>query len=234
MKGKLLRLPFVFYNMMKRYNFLFILLSVTVLFIATGATKSKQTNEPSFTIAGTSYVVDLTNSKISWNIKTSRGANNGELKIKNGTVIEENNRVKSTVIDMDMTAIMIRSIPPGIVNMKAVTILNTESFFDVAKYPTSVLEITRTIQKSETSFDAIGYLTIKGRRQPIRFSMTGGFNYNHFEGTAKNIVVNRKLYDIRYSANGDIAEKELEGRVEDAIDDSFTIDAFIVADKEAQ
>jgi hypothetical protein len=62
--------------------------------------------------------------------------------------------------------------------------------------------------------------------------MEGGFAGGHFEGTTKNIVVNRTLYDIRYTTSGDAAEKELETRVEDAIDDSFNIDVYLVADKE--
>lgn len=216
--------------MMKNHSYPLILVSAIVLLVSTSATKIKPST-PTFTIAGTTYEVDLKNSKINWNIKTSRGANNGELRIKSGYVLEEKGTVKKSEILMDMTAIMIRSIPPGIVNMKAVTILNTESFFDVGKFPTSLIEITKTTPKSATSFEVIGFLTIKARRQPIRFTMDGGFNYGHFEGKAKNIVVNRNLYDIRYTTNGDAAEKELEGRVEDAIDDSFTIDVFLVADK---
>lgn len=230
MKGKRLRLPFVFNCVMKKFNYALLFLAAFVVFTTTGA-KPKKSNNTTFIIEGVPYDVDLRNSKINWNIKTSRGANNGELRIKSGFVNEDNGKVLNSEILMDMTAIMIRSIPPGIVNMKAVTILNTESFFDVAKFPTSLMEITRTIQKTGNTFDVIGFLTIKGRRQPIRFTMTGGFNYGHFEGKAKNIVVNRNLYDIKYPTSGDVAEKEFEGRVEDAIDDSFTIDVFIVADK---
>lgn len=211
-------------------------LSLIILFFACAAIsateKSTNTAAPVLTLAGDEYVVDLRNSRINWNIKTSRGANNGELLIKSGKVNEEKNRVKNADILIDMTAIMIRSIPPGIVNMKAVTILNTESFFDVGRYPTARIEISKCIQKSQTTFEAIGFLTIKGRRQSIRFDMEGGFNYGHFEARAKNIVVNRALYDIRYTSDESI-DKEFDTRVEDAIDDSFTIDVFIVADKES-
>jgi polyisoprenoid-binding protein YceI len=217
---------------MKKFNYPLLFVSILIVFATSSAT-TKYSRNPTITIADVAYDVDLRNSKINWNIKTSRGANNGELRIKSGFVTEDNGVVKKAEILMDMTAIMIRSIPPGIVNMKAVTILNTESFFDVAKFPTSLMEITRTIQKTSNTFEVIGFLTIKGRRQPIRFTMTGGFNYGHFEGKAKNIVVNRNLYDIRYTTSGDVSEKEFEGRVEDAIDDSFTIDVFIVADKKA-
>jgi polyisoprenoid-binding protein YceI len=176
------------------------------------------------------YTLDLKNSKILWNIKTSRGGNNGELLIKDGRMIEEDNMVKSATIDMDMTAIQIRSIPPGIVNMKAVTILNTESFFDVARFPTSKLEITKTTKKSTNSFEVNAFLTIKGRRHPIRFTMEGSFNNGHFEGTSKGIVVNRNLYDIRYVSGDGNIDKELDTKIEDAIDQSFTIDVFVVAD----
>jgi len=230
LKGKLKRLPFVFI-IMKRLNYSLFFISAILLFASTGATILQPKKGTELSIAGSTYLVDLRNSRINWNIKTSRGANNGELRIKEGTIQEDKNRVKSSLIEMDMTAIVVRSIPPGIINMKAVTILNTESFFDVAKFPSSLLEITKTTAKSGSNFDCVGFLTIKGRRQPITFTMSGGFNYDHFEGTAKNIVVNRKLYDIRYESNGDASEKELEGRVEEAIDDNFTIDVFIVADK---
>lgn len=200
-----------------------LLLPIGLLFI--GASKIE--HKPNVN----AYILDLKNSKILWNIKTSRGANNGELLIKSGTFTEENKTVKSADILMDMTAIQIRSIPPGIVNMKAVTILNTESFFDVAKFPTSRLEIVRTVKKSENNFEVNGFLTIKGRRNPIRFMMEGGFVDGHFEGTSKNIIVNRGLYNIRYTSDNN-NDKDFDGKVEDAIDESFTIDVFIVADKE--
>lgn len=212
---------------MKKFAFLlllpfgFLLLSATHYSEKTNSELAPFENE---------YLIDLKNSKIYWNIKTSRGGNNGELLIKSGSVREENNQVKSAVIDMDMTAIQIRSIPPGIVNMKAVTILNTESFFDVARFPTSKLEITRTTKKSNNSFEVNGYLTIKGRRNPIRFMMEGGFSNGHFEGTSKNIIVNRNLYNIKYVSTDGNIDKELDTKVEDAIDQSFTIDVFVVAD----
>ncbi len=219
---------------MKKINYTLILTIAVLACSAISATnKHTEPIQPVLTIAGTEYVVDLRNSRINWNIKTSRGANNGELLIKSGKVNEDNNRVKNADILIDMTAIMIRSIPPGIVNMKAVTILNTESFFDVGRFPTARIEITRCIPKTQTTFEAIGFLTIKGRRQSIRFDMEGGFNYGHFEARAKNIVVNRALYDIRYTSDESI-DKEFDVRVEDAIDDSFTIDVFIVADKEEE
>lgn len=200
----------------------FLFLSATPYSKKNYLTKSPKTNE---------YVIDLKSSKIMWNIKTSRGGNNGELLIKNGVMVEENNLVKSATIEMDMTAIQIRSIPPGIVNMKAVTILNTESFFDVARFPTSKLEIIRATKKSDNSFEVNGFLTIKGRRNPIRFMMEGGFNNGHFEGTSKNIIVNRNLYNIKYVSSDGNIDKELDTKVEDAIDQSFTIDVFVVADK---
>lgn len=178
------------------------------------------------------YAVDLKNSKILWNIKTSRGSNNGVLLLRNGVIKEEYNQVKSSMIEMDMTAIQINSIPPGIVNMKAVTILNTESFFDVARYPSSTLEITRCTPKSSSSFEANGYLTIKGRRNPIRFLMQGGFSNGHFSGVSKNIIVNRDLYNIKYTSAEGTTDKELDLKVEDAIDQSFTIDVYIVANIE--
>ncbi len=210
---------------------LFIPLLFTISFISLSAISAYDKNTSEANLNVNEYTLDLKNSKIMWNIKTSRGGNNGELLIKSGVMLEENNLVKSATIEMDMTAIQIRSIPPGVVNMKAVTILNTESFFDVARFPTAKLEITRATKKSEKSFEVNGFLTIKGRRNPIRFMMEGGFNNGHFEGTSKNIIVNRNLYNIRYVSSGGDIDKELDTKIEDAIDQSFTIDVFVVADK---
>ncbi len=202
---------------MKALKYSFILFIALILISATAPKQNE-------------YVLDLKNSKILWNIKTSRGGNNGELLIKESRMVEEDNMVKSATIDMDMTAIRIRSIPPAFVNMKAVTILNVESFFDVARFPTSKLEITKTTKKSANSFEVNAFLTIKGRRHPIRFVMEGSFVNGHFEGTSKGIVVNRNLYNIRYVSSDGNIDKELDTKIEDAIDQSFTIDIFVVAD----
>lgn len=212
---------------MKKALSILLLIPIGILLLGS---KNIDTNTESTNLEN-AYTLDLKNSKILWNIKTSRGGNNGELLIKSGTFSEENKNIKAADILMDMTAIQIRSIPPGIVNMKAVTILNTESFFDVAKFPTSRLEITKTIRKSESSFEVLGFLTIKGRRNAIRFLMEGQFADGHFEGTSKNIIVNRGLYNIRYTTDNN-TDKDFDAKVEDAIDESFTIDVFIVADKE--
>ena len=214
--------------MMKK---IIILLALPLAFISISAISVYNKTNTEVILNENEYVIDLKNSKILWNIKTSRGGNNGELLIKSGVMKEENNQVKSATIDMDMTAIQIRSIPPGIVNMKAVTILNTESFFDVARFPTSKLEIMRTTQKSSNTFEVNAFLTIKGRRNPIRFLMEGGFNNGHFEGSSKNIIVNRNLYNIKYVSSDGTIDKELDTKIEDAIDQSFTIDVFVVADK---
>jgi polyisoprenoid-binding protein YceI len=211
-------------------NTVFKLLLIPISLLLLGASPAIKSNSNSHKPVASEYVIDLKNSKILWNIKTSRGGNNGELLIKSGTMLEDRNQVLSANIEMDMTAIQIRSIPPGIVNMKAVTILNTESFFDVARFPTSRLEIVRTTPKSSNSFEVNGFLTIKGRRNPIRFLMEGGFSNGHFEAQSKNITVNRNLYNIKYSSNDGNIDKELDTKIEDAIDQSFTIDVFIVAD----
>lgn len=216
---------------MKKFNFFLasnLILLITALIFISAKSLNFTKKEPLNALS--EYEIDLRNSKILWNIKTSRGGNNGELLIKSGTMLEDKNMVKSSEILIDMTAIQIRSIPPGIVNMKAVTILNTESFFDVAKHPTAKLEITKTVAKSSSSFEVIGFLTIKGRKNPIRFLMEGGFFQDHFEGRSKNIVVNRNLYDIRYESENN-TDKEFDLKVEDAIDNSFSIDVFIVANK---
>lgn len=234
MKGKLLRLPFLFYQTMKKLNYPLLIIVSALFIVLTSAVNPKSNRTNTFVLAENVYEVDIKNSKINWNIKTSRGANNGELKIKTGAINVDKNKIKNANIELDMTGIVVRSIPPGIINMKAISVMNTQSFFDVGRFPTSLIEITRTTQRSSTSFDVNGFLTIKGRRQPLKFTMEGQFSDGHFEGTAKNITINRKAYDIRYVASGDPAEKELEGRIEDAIDDSFTIDVFLVADKKQE
>ncbi len=220
-------MPFLFFYIMKK---LFILLLFTTSFISISAISAYDKNTSEDNLKVNEYTLDLKNSKIMWNIKTSRGGNNGELLIKSGVMLEENSLVKSATIEMDMTAIQIRSIPPGVVNMKAVTILNTESFFDVARFPTAKLEINRATKKSDNSFEVNGFLTIKGKRNPIRFLMEGGFNNGHFEGSSKNIIVNRNLYNIKYVSSDGNIDKELDTKIEDAIDQSFTIDVFVVAD----
>lgn len=219
---------------MKKLNYPLLFVASALFVVFTSAVNPKTSSSSTFKLAENVYEVDLKNSKVNWNIKTSRGANNGEIKIKTGVLNVDKNKIKNANIELDMTGIVVRSIPPGIINMKAISVMNTQSFFDVGRYPTSLIEITRTIQKSSTSFDVTGFLTIKGRRQPIKFTMEGQFNDGHFEGTSKNIAVNRKAYDIRYVSSGNSEEKELEGRIEDAIDDSFTIDVFIVADKQGE
>jgi hypothetical protein len=76
--------------MMKK---IIILLALPLAFISISAISVYNTSNTEETLKENEYVIDLKNSKILWNIKTSRGGNNGELLIKSGVMQEENNQV---------------------------------------------------------------------------------------------------------------------------------------------
>ena len=104
--------------------------------------------------------------------------------------------------------------------------LKTEDFFSVEKNPTSKFEITKVTAAGTDRINVTGNLTIKGITEAITFPATVKKEGNSLVAVAKNVMVNRAKYDIRYGSKSffnDIGNK--------AIDDEFELSINLVAKK---
>jgi polyisoprenoid-binding protein YceI len=121
-----------------------------------------------------SVPIDLTRSKIRW--KGTKlmglGKHEGEIKIENGFLVQNNGRWTEGSFTVSMNSITVTDIPASdpIPIRNLTNHLKNEDFFDVKRFPVSKFLITK-FQPIEGNFYLVsGMLEIKGIRNPISFA----------------------------------------------------------------
>ena len=165
------------------------------------------------------YKVDTELSSIDWIGRKVTGSHNGKIKIATGELVVAGNSVKGGKFVMDMSSITSDS-------ERLTGHLKTDDFFSVEKNPTSKFVITKVTAAGTDRINVTGDLTIKGITQPLTFPASVKKENGALVAVAKNVLVNRAKFDIRYGSKsffGDIGNK--------AIDDDFELSINLVAKK---
>ena len=165
------------------------------------------------------FKVDTELSSIDWIGRKVTGQHTGKIKITSGEVKMSGKAVKGGSFTMDMTSITSDS-------ERLTGHLKTDDFFSVEKNPTSAFVITKVTASGKDRINVTGNLTIKGITNEITFPATVKKQGNAIVAVAKNVMVNRAKYDIRYGSKSffnDIGNK--------AIDDEFELGINLVAKK---
>jgi polyisoprenoid-binding protein YceI len=165
------------------------------------------------------YKVDTELSSIDWIGRKVTGLHNGKIKIASGELVVSGNAVKGGTFVMDMNSITSDS-------ERLTGHLKTDDFFSVDKNPTSKFVITKVASAGKDRINVTGNLTIKGITQQITFPASVKKEDGAIVAVAKNVLVNRAKFDIRYGSKSffnDIGNK--------AIDDEFELAINLVAKK---
>jgi polyisoprenoid-binding protein YceI len=193
---------------MKKVLSLVTLFTALVLFMAFTKTAKTET-----------FKVDTQLSSIDWIGRKVTGQHTGKIKISSGELLLTGKAVTGGSFLMDMTSISSDS-------EKLTGHLKTEDFFAVEKNPTSKFQITKVTAAGSDRINVTGNLTIKGITETITFPASVKKEGNSVVAVAKNVMVNRAKYDIRYGSKSffnDIGNK--------AIDDEFELSINLVAKK---
>lgn len=165
------------------------------------------------------FRVDTELSSIDWIGRKVTGEHNGKIKITSGEVLVNGNAIKGGSFIMDMTSITSDS-------ERLTGHLKNDDFFSVDKNPTSKFVITKVTAAGAERINVTGNLTIKGITESITFPASVKKEGNSIVAVAKNVLVNRAKFDIRYGSKtffNDIGNK--------AIDDNFELAINLVAKK---
>lgn len=165
------------------------------------------------------YKVDTEQSSIDWIGRKVTGEHNGKIKITSGEVVLNGKAIKGGSFIMDMTSITSDS-------ERLTGHLKNDDFFSVEKNPTSKFVITKVTAAGTDRINVTGNLTIKGITESITFPASVKKEGNSIVAVAKNVLVNRAKFDIRYGSKtffNDIGNK--------AIDDNFELSINLVAKK---
>jgi polyisoprenoid-binding protein YceI len=200
-----------------------------VLFINFSAMVAGGNPDKEIPVKVVSWTVDPARSTLNWTAKKVGGEHTGTVKIAKGTLNVQNNKLAGGNFAMDMSTIVDTDLTNETFNAKLTNHLKSEDFFSVEKHPTSTFIITKVtpISKAKTgesNYRITGNLTIKGITHSITFPAVVTMSNNSAVASAK-FDVDRTKWDIKYRAAiiGTAADK--------IIDDNFTIDLKIVANK---
>ncbi|MAB49889.1 MAG: lipid-binding protein [Flavobacteriaceae bacterium] len=137
------------------------------------ATISEKNTEVESEKIGDTIRIDLSKSNIHWKGTKMRGAgkHEGEIKLKSGYLITENNQLVNGNFVVDMSTIGVTDIPEHepVPKNNLNNHLKSSDFFDVEKFTTSEFHITSVKQITSDSLLVSGNLTLKDITKNIEF-----------------------------------------------------------------
>jgi len=152
-----------------------------------------------FLITGTmnaqdKLITDKDKTALHWLGEKVLGEHNGTIRLQDGWLTWDENRITAGEFLIDMTTI---KDDDGSERLEGH--LKSDDFFGVEKYPTSKLVITESTPFEKGSGTVKGNLTIKGITNPVEFKAA---MQKKDDGTwfFANIVVDRTKYNVRYGS----------------------------------
>ncbi len=170
--------------------------------------------------------VDTKASTFAWLGKKVTGEHNGTVGIQSGNLLVNNGKLAGGGFTIDMKSIACLDLKDAGYNAKLIGHLTTADFFDIAKYPTATLKITKTTAKTATNYEIIGDLTINGVTQSITFPAVVSIDAKGGASATAKFDVDRTKFGSKY------ASKSFFDTIGDKmIYDTFQVDVKIVATK---
>jgi len=166
--------------------------------------------------------VDANASTFNWLSKKLTGEHNGTVKIQSGNLLTDGGKLTGGDFTIDLNTIKDLDIQGDFAG-RLETHLKSADFFDVAKFPTSTLKITKAVAKGGENYDLTGDLTIRGVTQSITFPATVKVVGKTATASAK-FDVDRTKFGLTYRS-----KSFFENIGDKMIYDNFTVEVKIVA-----
>lgn len=175
--------------------------------------------------------IDPKESKLYWLGKKVTGQHNGTVDVSGGELKVSGDQLTGGKVTIDATTITVLDLKDPKSNGSLTGHLKSPDFFDVEKHPEATFEVTdvkpiANAKTGEPNVSVEGNLTIKGMSHPLSFPALVTWKGKQLSVTAKDVVVDRTLYDIRYGSG-----KFFQGLGDKVIHDNFWIDLKLVGTK---
>lgn len=171
-------------------------------------------------IAQDNFKVNVENSKLTWKGYKPTGDHTGTITLAFGNIILTGNKLTGGSFVADMGTI--KDVDGS---AKLEGHLKSADFFDIAVYPTSKFEITKSEIK-ESKMHITGKMTIKGITKQITFPATLAVNKDNVTLTSDTFQINRADFNVKYNS------KTFFDNLKDKfINDEFDFQVTIVAKK---
>ncbi len=196
---------------MKNVLTLFVALSVLALAGFIAPEKEKVT-----------YAVDAQQSTIAWTGKKVTGQHEGTIKLKEGDLTVEGNKLTGGSFTVDMPTLTDHDLS-GKDKAKLEGHLKSDDFFGVETHPEATFVITQATPKKGKQYEITGDLTIKGKTEPITFPATVTVKDSKVTADA-TLEIDRAKFDVRYGSGS-----FFDNLGDKAIYDNFELKISLVA-----
>ncbi len=139
--------------------------------------------------------VNTTTSKITWKGYKFAGSHNGNIALKSGTLIFNDDQLTGGEFEVDMTTISVEDLKLDEGKEKLEGHLKAPDFFGTEKYATSKLIFTSVKPSGKNSYEVSGDLTIKDITKPIKFNLSV-----YGSKATATLKIDRTNYDIHYGS----------------------------------
>jgi polyisoprenoid-binding protein YceI len=178
--------------------------------------------------SGKPLAVSVADSKVNWLGKKVTGQHNGSIKVANGEVFVDNGKITGGKVEIDMKTITDEDQTDPDSKKKLEGHLSSPDFFDVAKFPTSKIEITKVealndATKPNVNSTVTGNLTMKDVTKSITFPAEIKIE-NGVLTVKADFDVDRTDWNIKYGSG-----KFFENLGDKVINDKFNLNLTIVA-----
>ena len=166
------------------------------------------------------FQVNIENSTLNWKGYKPTGSHTGTIKLLSGNFQMENNNIVGGNFLVDVS-----TIKDDDANAKLEGHLKSEDFFEIAVYPTSKFEISKSETKNGKTF-ITGNMTIKGITKQITFPATVAVNNDSLTLISQTFQINRADFNIKYKSKtffNDLKDK--------FVNDDFDFQVTIIAKK---
>jgi polyisoprenoid-binding protein YceI len=139
--------------------------------------------------------VDVSKSEINWVGKKVTGQHSGIIKLKEGALVFDGNKLTGGTFTVDMTSITVTDLKAGDGKEDLEGHLKADDFFGSANFPTATLVFKTIATKGNDLYTVTADLTIKGKTNLITFDITAKGNT-----ATTTLKVDRTKYDIKYKS----------------------------------
>lgn len=149
-------------------------------------------------LAGKSVMVDNKASIVEWKgSKVTGSTHNGTIAVKEGDVQMDGKKLTGGKIVVDMASIVNLDLTDKDYNAKLVGHLKSDDFFDVAKFPTSILSIKSSEVQKDGSYKIKADLTLKSETHPVDFVAKPSVDG---KSAVAELEFDRTVWNIRYGS----------------------------------
>lgn len=147
--------------------------------------------------------VNATASKVEWTGAKPTGQHNGTIGISEGSLMLTDGNIVGGKFIIDMNSIVDLDLTNAEDNGKLVGHLKSPDFFDAAKYPTAVFEISSVEVVSgnaNATHNITGNLTMKEITKSVTFPANVVIEGNMLMATTPEFIIDRSKWNVQYGS----------------------------------